>query len=137
MKVLFVASECTPFAKTGGLGEVIGALPKALRNLGLMCGWSCRSTPACRGSSSNRSRASCRCPCGSGRRTREFVGRLPGSQVPVYCLEHHRYYDRPHLYGTPLDAYPDNLERFAFLLRGALEVTRALGWIPDAIHAQT
>ena len=58
--------------------------------------------------------------------TRVRLGRLPGSQVPVYCLEHHRYYDRPHLYGPPPDAYPDNLERFAFLSRGALELTKAL-----------
>ena len=59
----------------------------------------------------------------------------PAAQVPVYCLEHHRYFDRPHLYGPPPDAYPDNLERFAFLSRGALELTKALGWIPDVIHA--
>jgi starch synthase len=39
------------------------------------------------------------------------------------------------LYGPPADAYPDNLERFAFLSRGALELVKALGWIPDVIHA--
>jgi starch synthase len=55
--------------------------------------------------------------------------------VPIYFLEHNRYFDRPHLYGPPPDAYPDNLERFAFLSRGALELVKALGWIPDVIHA--
>ena len=63
------------------------------------------------------------------------LGRLPGSLVPVYGLEHQRYFDRPHLYGPPGDAYPDNLERFTFLSRGALELTKALGFIPDVIHA--
>src|SRR5262249_32199542 len=47
----------------------------------------------------------------------------------------HRYFDRPYLYGPPPEAYPDNLERFAFLSRGALELVKALGWIPDVIHA--
>ncbi len=55
--------------------------------------------------------------------------------MPVYFLEHHRYFDRPHLYGPPPEAYPDNLERFAFLSRGALELVKAIGWIPDVIHA--
>jgi starch synthase len=63
------------------------------------------------------------------------LARLPGSEVPVYFLEHHRYFDRPHLYGPVPQSYPDNLERFAFLSRGALELTKALGWIPDVIHA--
>jgi starch synthase len=136
MKVLFVASECSPFAKTGGLGEVIGALPKALGKLGLdvrvvmplYAGmpWhqfesleGVLSVPMWFGTAHGRVR----------------LGRLPGSQVPVYCLEHHRYFDRPHVYGPPPDAYPDNLERFTFLSRGALELTKALGFIPDVIHA--
>jgi starch synthase len=136
MKVLFVASECSPWAKTGGLGEVIGALPKALGKLRLdvrivmplyaSMPWhqfepldGVLSVPMWFGAAHARVR----------------LGRLPGSQVPVYCLEHRRYYDRPHLYGPPNDAYPDNLERFAFLSRGALELTKALGWIPDVIHA--
>jgi starch synthase len=136
MKVLFVASECAPFAKTGGLGEVIGALPKALCKLGLdvrvvmplYAGMPWQqleplegvlSVPMWFGTAHGRVR----------------LGRLPGSQVPIYLLEHHRYFDRPHLYGPPPDAYPDNLERFAFLSRGALELAKALGWIPDVIHA--
>jgi starch synthase len=136
MKVLFVSSECSPFAKTGGLGEVIGALPKALRNLGLdvrvvmplYAGMPWDQLEPLEGVLS--------VPMWFGTaHARVRLGRLPGSQVPVYCLEHHRYYDRPHLYGPPADAYPDNLERFAFLSRGALELTKALGFIPDVIHA--
>ena len=136
MRVLFVASECTPFAKTGGLGEVIGALPKALHSLGLdvrvvmplYAGMPWREFEPLEGVLS--------VPMWHGMaHARIRLGRLPGSLVPVYCLEHHRYFDRPHLYGSPTDAYPDNLERFAFLSRGALELTKALGWIPDVVHA--
>jgi len=136
MKVLFVASECAPYAKTGGLGEVIGALPKALARLGLdvrvvmplYAGMPWRELEPLEGVLS--------VPMWSGTaHARIRLGRLPGSQVPVYFLEHHHYFDRAHLYGPPPEAYPDNLERFAFLSRGALELAKALGWIPDVIHA--
>jgi len=66
---------------------------------------------------------------------RARFGRLPRTDVPIYFLEYHRYFDRPHLYGPPPHSYPDNLERFAFLSRGALELVKAVGWIPDVIHA--
>jgi starch synthase len=136
LKVLFVASECAPFAKTGGLADVVGALPKALAPLGLdvrvvmplYAGmpWNeldildgALSVPMWWGTAQARVRA----------------GRLPDSDVPLYCLEYNRYFDRPYLYGPPGQGYPDNLERFTFLARGALETCKALGWIPDVIHA--
>lgn len=136
LKVLFVTSECAPFAKTGGLGEVIGALPKALRRRGLdvrivlplYAGMPWHRFEPLEGILS--------VPMWFGRaQARVRLARLPGSDVPVYFLEHHRYFDRPHLYGPVPEAYPDNLERFAFLSRGALELTKALGWVPDVIHA--
>jgi starch synthase len=68
-------------------------------------------------------------------RARVRLARLPRSQVPVYVIEHHGYFDRPHLYGPSTEPFRDNLERFAFLSRAALELTKALGWIPDVIHA--
>jgi starch synthase len=136
LKVLFVTSECAPFAKTGGLGEVIGALPKALRRHGLdvrvimplYAGMPWQHFEPLEGILS--------VPMWFGTaHARVRLGRLPHSAVPVYFVEHHRYFDRPHLYGAPSEAYPDNLERFAFLSRGALELVKALGWIPDVIHA--
>ncbi len=63
------------------------------------------------------------------------LGRLPRSDVPVYFLEHHHYYDREYLYGSPTEAYSDNIERFTFLSRGALQLCKALGWYPDIVHA--
>ena len=62
------------------------------------------------------------------------VGKLPRSDVPIYFLEYNRYFDRPYLYGPPSQGYPDNLERFTFLSRGALEICKALGFIPDVVH---
>jgi len=125
--VLIVAPECAPFAKTGGLGEVVGALPRALRRCAvevrvvvpLYAGMprdelepleGILSVPMSQGPTHGRVR----------------LGRLPQTDVPVYFIEDARYFDRPHLYGPPADSYPDNLERFAFLSRGALELTKAL-----------
>jgi starch synthase len=63
------------------------------------------------------------------------LGRLPGSDVPVYFLEYHRYFDRQFLYGPPDEGYDDNLERFTFLSRGALELSKLLNFTPDVVHA--
>jgi starch synthase len=135
MRVLFVASECAPFAKTGGLGDVVGALPKALARQGIETrvvlplyagvprdGLERRepiSVPMWYG------------PCGAG----VWRGALPESSVPVHFLEHHDYFSRPGLYGDAGGDYADNLERFAFLSRGALALATALGWTPDVVHA--
>ena len=67
-------------------------------------------------------------------RARVRVGKLPDSDVPLYCLEYNRYFDRPYLYGPPAEGYNDNLERFTFLSRGSLELCKALGFFPNVIH---
>jgi starch synthase len=136
LKVLFVASECDPFAKTGGLADVVGALPKALRQLGLdvrvimplYAGMPWNDLEVLDGALN--------VPMWWGTATgRVRTGQLPRSDVPIYFLEYNRYFDRPYLYGPPDQGYPDNLERFTFLSRGALEACKALAWIPDVIHA--
>jgi glycogen/starch synthases, ADP-glucose type len=65
-------------------------------------------------------------------RTWESV--LPGSQVPVYALEHEEYFARPGVYYGSAGDFPDNDLRFAFLCRGALNLCLQLGWIPDVVH---
>jgi starch synthase len=136
LKVLFVSSEVAPFAKTGGLADVAGALPKALRARGVDVRV---VTPLYAGmdwDAQERLDGQLEVPMWWGSaRAGVRVGRLPGSDVPVYFLEYNRYFDRPHLYGPPGDAYDDNLERFAFLSRGALEASKALGFFPDVVHA--
>jgi starch synthase len=136
IKVLFVASECTPFAKTGGLADVGGALPKALRARGI----DARVVmPLYRGipwDALDVLDGALAVPIGRGTaHGRVRLGRLPGSDVPVYFLEHHHYYDREYLYGSATEAYSDNLERFTFLSRGALQLSKALSWYPDVVHA--
>jgi len=136
MKILFVASECAPFAKTGGLGDVVGALPKALAAAGLDVRVVLPLYAGIDWNALERLEGTLGVPMWSGTAWCGVrLGRLPGSRVPVYFLDHRHYFDRPYLYGTPGEGYADNLERFSFLSRGALELCKALGWIPDVLHA--
>jgi starch synthase len=136
LKVLFVASEVAPFRKTGGLADVAGALPKALRRRGidvrvvmpLYAGIKWTDLEALDGILT--------IPMyGGPLRARVRLGRLPASDVPIYFIEYNRFFDRPYLYGPPGQAYSDNLERFTLLSRGSLELCKSLGFIPDVIHA--
>jgi starch synthase len=136
LKVLFVASEVDPFRKTGGLADVAGALPKALKRRGIDVRVVMPLYQGIRWNELDRLDGTVPVPMWWGTaRTAVRLGKLPGSEVPIYFLEYNRYYDRPYLYGPPGDAYPDNLERFTFLSRAALEVSKALGFIPDVVHA--
>ena len=147
MRILFVASECAPFAKTGGLGDVVGALPKWLARRGHdvrivlpLYGY----LPTLRWDDFERLDGVLTVPMGGGaQRAAVRLGELPGGgaarnaapPVRVYFLEHRRWFDRPHLYDGPTESYGDNLERFAFLSRGALSLCTALNWTPDVVHA--
>ncbi|MBE0504837.1 MAG: glycogen synthase GlgA [Desulfuromonadales bacterium] len=134
MKILFVASEVAPFAKTGGLADVAGALPKALRKLGhdvrvVM--------PAYRGILSRfsfvRTGGSVQVPVGGFFEHADiWQGAMAG--VPVYLLDHPEYFDRHGLYGAAVGDFADNAERFAFFCRGALELCKELDFVPDVIH---
>ncbi len=133
-RVLFVAAELAPFAKVGGLGDVAAALPAALARLGVdirvaIPKYGCVTealTPV----------GEFPVPSGGKHLTcRAFQGTLPGSEVPVYFLGHEPLFSRPGIYGEGGVGYPDELERFAFLSRAALELGPRLGWLPDLVHA--
>jgi starch synthase len=134
LRVLVVASEAVPFAKSGGLADVMGALPPALARRGLdvrlvlpRYGWIPRD-----GQTLHHKPLGV--PVGPAER---WCGVLEGEArgIPVYFLEHDTLYDRPYLYGPPGQAYPDNCLRFAVLCRGALQLCHHLGWWPDVFHA--
>ncbi|HEY0707061.1 MAG TPA: glycogen synthase GlgA [Polyangia bacterium] len=136
LKVLFVSSEVTPFRKTGGLADVAGALPKALLRRGMDVRVVTPLYHGTRWDELERLDGILDVPTYFGRvRAGVRLGRLPGSAVPIYFIEHNQMFDRPFVYGPPGSAYPDNLERFIFLSRAALEMTKAIGWVPDIVHA--
>lgn len=137
MRVLFVSAELAPYAKVGGLGDVAAALPASLSRLGV----DVRVTIPKYRAVAKLARdltpvATIPIPARGEIRTCEvFLGSLPGSDVPVYFLGHGPFFDRPGIYGERGTGYPDELERFAFLSRAALELGPALGWLPDVVHA--
>ena len=137
LRILILSAEVAPFAKTGGLGDVAGALPKALAALGhdvrVMLPAYQAQEQAVRSGLSNivPLPGGLVVPTGDGLiPSGVFESRLPGSDVPVYFIAQSSLFDRPNLYG-----YDDDPYRFAFFSRAALELTTALDWRPDVVHA--
>jgi len=133
--VLFVASECAPFVKAGGLGDVVGALPAALRALGHDARVVIPRYDVIPKGDLTRLAAPLGIPLGAGEAwSAVYETRVPGTDVPVYLLDHEGLFGRGYLYDPPGSFAPDNLARFAFLSRGALQLSRYLGWLPDVFH---
>jgi len=135
VKILFAASEATPFAKTGGLADVAGSLPPALAALGhdvrvVMPRYRCVDRERFK----LRSLASLSVPVGTRKEQCTILTSRMGSRVKTYFVEHERYFDRPGLYGTAQSDYADNAERFLFFSRAALELCSALDFSPDIVH---
>jgi starch synthase len=137
MHVVFVASEAVPFAKTGGLGDVLGALPREIACEGhtatvfLPCYRRARAA----GVPLSPTGVALRIPVGSQIVEGSVLeSRLPGSGVKVYLIDQPHYFDRDGLYGSDGKEYSDNCERFVFFNRGVLDAILALGMRPDIIH---
>jgi len=111
MKIAFCASEAVPYAKTGGLADVAGALPQALEKEGHEV---IVILPKYKGIKAD-----------SG---------ILGSAVKAYFLENDAYFNREALYGTRAGDYEDNLERFAFYSRKCLEFLKEIKFKADIIH---
>ena len=136
MRVLEVASEAVPFAKTGGLADVAGALPEALARLG------CDTTlvmPAYRealgkGLPIEPTGLEFEVPIGTRRLPARILrARLPGRAGTVFLVANDELFDRPTLYGGA-DDYNDNAERFIFFSRAALELAGREAHAFDVIH---
>ena len=126
MKIAMVSSEIVPFAKTGGLADVVGTLSLALEKKGHKL---TLVMPAYRavlrgGYALEETGMKLSAPV-SHRQEQASVlrGRL-GEGISVYCIRLDSYFDRDHLYGTPEGDYPDNAERYIFFARAALELLR-------------
>ena len=131
MNVLMVASEALPFAKTGGLADVLGALPAALVRLGHRVDV---VMPRYRGMTVGD--PGLQFPVALGAQvTGTSVSTVVHEGVRFVLLEHPAYFDRDYLYGASGHDYADNAERFAFLSKAALEWARVSGARPDVLHA--
>ncbi len=132
------ASECVPFAKEGGLADVVGALPKYLAAMGHDV-----RVVIPRYYRVDRERFGLTplpgvlvVPMGicGNMYCGVYEGRIPESGVPVYFLEHEEFYGRAGLYEKDNESFLDNDNRFIFLARAALELCRMLDFRPDVIH---
>jgi starch synthase len=131
MRILMVASEAIPWAKTGGLADVVGALPKALVRLGHQVDV---VMPRYRGITAGL--AALRVTVTLGARVADApVFELHADGVRMLFVEQPEFFDRPALYGDGNGDYPDNPLRFAFLGRAALEWAAASGARYDVVHA--
>ncbi len=131
LKILYLSVEVVPFAKTGGLADVAGALPKAIKALGHdirvimpLYGFMNRTAldlkPVVEALSVPIGERSELCAIWEGRM---------GDSVPIYFVDNPRLFDRDGIY-----MYPDDDERFIFYSRAAVETAKALNWQPDIFH---
>jgi len=138
VNILVATSEAVPFAKTGGLADVCGALPVELARLGhraaviLPC---YRSVRYC-GQPIEPLGIDFIVPIGSKTVSGHLLAsRLPQSDVPVYLVQQDQYFDRDELYLEDGKDYDDNCERFVFFSRAVMEAIRLLELKVDVIHA--
>ena len=130
MKVLFAASEALPFAMSGGLADVAGALPKALRKrvIGCRVVMPLYETVSEELRSQMRFITSITVPVAWRRQYCGIFEAKVGS-VTYYLLDNQYYFKRPNLYG-----YYDDAERYAFFSRAVLEILPYIDFKPDIIH---
>jgi starch synthase len=123
MKIAICASEVVPFAKTGGLADVAGALPLALEELKqeviiIMPKYKAIEEPKFKLN-----------------KTKEGVlYSVIGKGIKVYFIRNDSYFNRDSLYGDKTGDYPDNLERFSYFSRSALDLLRKIGFKADIVH---
>jgi starch synthase len=132
MRVLYVASEAVPYAKTGGLADVVGALPKFIRQLGHEA---VVLLPKYRGVKSRKVLLpSLTVPMGSSLRFCSIHEAEPVADVRFFLIDYPDYYDREQLYRDVGQDYPDNAERFGLLSLAALEFAKRAPLPPEVIH---
>jgi starch synthase len=135
LKILLASSEIYPFAKTGGLADVAGALPKALKKIGVDVRVIMPKYKGIeeKGFPITYKHYTFSCPISQ----RAVSGEIVESEydgIPAYLVEKDEYFYRDYLYSTPDGDYLDNAERFIFFSKSILEAVRLTGWVPDVLH---
>ncbi len=135
LKILFVTAELAPLVSTGGLADVAGALSKNLKQRG----HDVRIAMPAYGQIPREHWGKERFPCIADLGCKTVYGamresRLPGSDAPLYLIEHKDYFERNYLYGDNVHEYVDNAERFCFFCLATLNGMEQSNWIPDIVH---
>ncbi|MEA1891748.1 MAG: glycogen synthase GlgA [Campylobacterota bacterium] len=138
LNILIAASEVVPFAKSGGLADVAGALPKALRKLGhdvrvVMPRYYIVDKERYK---LKKLDGSLGVPMGIMGElwASVFESVLPDSDVPIYFIEHDEFFGRKGLYDEDGKGYSDNDNRFIFFSKAVMQLSKKLHFKPDVIH---
>ncbi len=135
-KILMIASEAHPFAKSGGLADVVSALSKSLTDQGHdvkiilpryysidKSSLKCYESPMCINMDYGEEWV------------QMMYTTLPDSDVPIYFIDHEELFGRDGYYGpSPAEEYPDNSRRFSVLCKAAFQFCKFTHWIPDIMH---
>ncbi|MBI4971535.1 MAG: glycogen synthase GlgA [Candidatus Omnitrophica bacterium] len=139
MRIVFIASEMVPFAKTGGLADVLGALPHEIAALGHEVklilpryrGMDLQNFPM------KKAMENFEVSLGAEREKVSVKSHLlaaNGSNVEVFFVEHPAFFEREGIYGTSLGDFQDNDRRFIFFSKAAIEILKRMDEEPDVIH---
>jgi starch synthase len=136
LKILFIASEVVPYAKSGGLADVAGALPQALKEAGMDVRIVMPLYPSIKKVMLEKTPAieKMAVPLGDLQLAAKTYVTRSSRRVPAYFVHREDLFFRPGLYGSTAGDYYDNLERFTFFCHAALRITRELDFKPDIIH---
>jgi starch synthase len=133
MRIVFAASEGVPFSKTGGLADVVGALPRALAAAGHQVSVYLPLYRQTRLKDAPTVVSSITIPFDDRYRFCSVVSGRDLAGVQFYFIDYPPFFDRESLYGTSTGDYPDNAERFALFSRAVLEASKVLG-VPQIFH---
>jgi starch synthase len=136
MHIVFAASECVPFAKTGGLADVVGALPPELVKLGHEVTVYLPLYAGVRRQIKGELKYAVRSITIPFEYYNRFAGIVDGGKragVQFYFIDCPELFDREGLYGTVAGDYPNNWERFGLFCRAVLEAAKLLG-VPEVFH---
>ncbi|MEZ0299678.1 MAG: glycogen synthase [Candidatus Methylacidiphilales bacterium] len=135
-RILFVTAECAPYAKTGGLADAVAGLAKTLKRSGHdvriilpLYALVDRARYGLQPASA--------CCVHMGNHEENWVGiqeALLDGLVPVWFVDHYRFFGRPGLYNDAFSDYADNAYRFGLLCKAAMQYCKDVSWIPDIMH---
>lgn len=133
LKILFLAAEAVPFARVGGLADVAGSLPQAIRALGHDVRLMMPRYGTIRSDQFQLEKVGepFPIPVGPGEEHVHLIGSTLDGDIPVYLIWNELYFSsRDRVYG-----FEDDAQRFAVFGRASLAALRFLDWKPDVIHA--
>ncbi len=142
MKILFATAEVSPIAKTGGLGDVCGSLPKALAKLGhdvtifMPYYRQAREWFATNGVVPEEALQATHVTWADWSAEANYLRTtLPGTDIPLILVANDYYFHRPQIYSPCFDGYDDSIQRYTFFCRAVIRGCERLGIAPDIVHA--